>query len=70
MEPEYIYIAEKMLHSKAIPAALRAKLDRINALIMKVLEDTEYGGLRSRQVIALVVSQYIDDMSAISEKGE
>ena len=57
-EPEYIAIAKKMLNTKSLPIALVETLNRLNTHIKKAKPEDE---LRSTQVIAVVVEDWIKE---------
>ena len=56
MESDYIIYAKKMLGTGELPQELLEKLHAINSLVL--VANDEVGGLRSSQIVAMIVYDY------------
>ena len=62
---DYLIFARKMLDTTSLPQELENRLNRINNFVQIANDDAEYR-LRSSQVVAMVVEQYLREQDDIT----
>jgi hypothetical protein len=59
MTDDYIIFARKMLDTNTLPLELENRLEKINQFVKIANDNSEHHMLRSSQIVAMVVEQWI-----------